>query len=342
MRATGKWRRLRDDTGSNAVQAAAVALLAAALIGVMLGFAPQLSGATERAFACLIGSLGGGDECEGGAAVADRGAARPLTGAPQTGQNIAQAPQPRCPSVANAGVYEHDAPTDTASLYRNINDLYQTPNQTMAQQKGPIGITEIGDNRYLVTMVGIEWQNWGEKFNFLPNAARDQLNIESQYQQHVRDLLQAQIPPGAEIVFAAHSHGGIVAQNLARDALISGQYRVSHVITYGAPVSGPPADGVDYTMFEIAGDIVPGAGIVHLPSFARLFGRGDYHIIAPDRWRWNPMEYHSVYAQALERLRDRSDKAQLLQLPFTIERWGPTRTYQANATAAAELRAACQ
>lgn len=351
MQARPGWcRQLRSEHGSGVTQAAAIALLAAALIGAMLGLAPSLGSAVERSLTCLVATLtGGGTVCETGAAVAEDTTSpnAPPGQAPNNASGQPQAPaaqQPavRCPSLPNAGVYNHDQPQDTADLYRNINDLYQTGNQTMDQQKGPIGITEIGDNRYLVTLVGIEWQNWGEKFNYLPNAAKDQLNLESQYQAHVRDIIRAQIPPGAEIVFAAHSHGGIVSQNLARDETIQSEYNVTHVVTYGAPVSGPPRDGVDYTMYEVAGDFVPGFGVVHLPSFIRLYGRGDYHIIPPDKFYWNPKEYHSVYAQSLEALRNKPGNEQLLALPFPIERWGPTRTYQANAAAAAQLQRSCR
>lgn len=348
MRPTRKWcRSVGEEQGSSVAQTAAIALLAAALIGVLLGVTPTLSQAVEQAFSCLSASLtGGGITCEATATTTAGGGVprgQPVAAPPaQVAAPPAQPDTAPCPGLPNAGTYNHEQPTDTASLYRNINDLYQTGNQTMDQQKGPIGITQIGDNRYLVTMVGIEWQNWGEKFNYLPNAARDQLNMESQYQAHVRDVIKAQIPPGAEIVFAAHSHGGIVAQNLARDAAIRSAYNVTHVISYGSPVSGPPVDGVDYTMYEVFGDIVPGTALAHLPSFARLYARGDYRIIPSDRFYWNPLRYHSAYAQALEAMRGKPGSEELLNLPFRIDRWGPTRTYHANAAAAAELRAYCQ
>lgn len=336
MRGSGRWRTAwRNDRGSNVAQAAAVAIMAAALIGVLLLGARDLTPRVEGAFRCLVGSLGGGGgDCSAGAATAANGT-QPNSAA------IQQLSNEPCPAAPNAGYLNSPQPTDLANLYRTLTRQYQQPDQTVDTQNGPVGITQIGDNRYMVTLVGIEWQSFGDKFNFLPNAIRDELGIESKYHAHVRDLIQAQIPPGAEIVFAAHSHGGIVSQNLARDGAINGPYRVTNVITYGSPVSGPPVDGVNYTMFEVSGDIVPGAAITHLPSFIRMYRRGDYHIIPPDKFHLNPMAYHSAYAEALEKLMQDPEQRQLADLPFTIDQWGRTETFHANDQAARDLRANC-
>ncbi|HEY0733723.1 MAG TPA: hypothetical protein VGD69_02355 [Herpetosiphonaceae bacterium] len=64
-------RGLRSEQGSSVAQAAAVALVAAALIGVIVAMSPRLSSATEHAFTCLVASLsGGGGACGGGGSAA--------------------------------------------------------------------------------------------------------------------------------------------------------------------------------------------------------------------------------------------------------------------------------
>lgn len=61
-------RALHSEHGSSVAQAAAVALVAAALIGVFVAMSPRLSSATEHAFTCLAASLSGGGACGGGSA----------------------------------------------------------------------------------------------------------------------------------------------------------------------------------------------------------------------------------------------------------------------------------
>ena len=60
---------LHSQRGSNVAQAAALALLAAALLGAMLQVVPGLAGATQRSLSCLVAALGGGGTgCSGGPA----------------------------------------------------------------------------------------------------------------------------------------------------------------------------------------------------------------------------------------------------------------------------------
>jgi hypothetical protein len=63
---------IRSESGSNVAQAAAVALLAAALIGIVLTLMPGLAGQVDRAFNCLTAAISGGAGC--GSSAADAGA----------------------------------------------------------------------------------------------------------------------------------------------------------------------------------------------------------------------------------------------------------------------------
>lgn len=327
-----------EERGSQALQAAGAALVAALLVTALLAGASYLGPAVERAFACAASVLGGGGMGCGAGGVATTDAGSGTVGGP-----ISQPPasETYCAGLPNAGLVNLPQPQNTADLYRNITTLYQQDTQTPETQKGPIGITRIGTNRYLVTLAGTEWQSG--KFNNIGSAVRDEVIAGSSYQRHVSDVIRAHIPPGAEIVFAGHSLGGMVGQNLTNDPRynLRGEYRITNVVTYGSPVTWFPADGVDYRMYEVRGDLVPGAAIVQLPGFIDMYRRGYYHIIPSDRFYWNPFSYHSAYAKALDKLKNDPQYQSLLGLPFPVDEWGPTYTYQANQPAADQLKAAC-
>jgi hypothetical protein len=85
---------------------------------------------------------------------------------------------------------------------------------------------------------------------------------------------------GAELTIAGYSLGGMQAQLLA-DNLVNGAYpdliqqhnlHVAHVITYGAPVMGSPANGVDYTMYDTTDDPVPLLSYYENPHLLKLQG----------------------------------------------------------------------
>src|SRR3712207_4315977 len=64
------WQTWRFERGSNVAQATAVAMVAAAMIGALVFFAPALGRAVDTRFACLVGTLGGaaGADCAAGEA----------------------------------------------------------------------------------------------------------------------------------------------------------------------------------------------------------------------------------------------------------------------------------
>lgn len=364
----------REQRGSNVAQAAAVALVAATLIAVMLTTTRGgLNPAVERAFSCLASAISGGGACGVGNGAGNGNgqlpsALRPITDLvgigdrlfqPGSGQLATNQPPDAslkpCPSVPNSGIVDNPVPQDTIGLWETLRRQYQGDNPT---QQGPIGITQIGEGRYLVTLVGVEELGvWGSgKYNNLLNAVSEALGGTSPYQEQVRATIEAQIPPGAEIVFAGHSEGGIVAQNLAASHDFNtnasswwnnplnearrrlgwgqqGQYKVTHVITYGSPMSQVPVSGVDYKMITTDGDPVS-----HLSPLGRGRGPAPDQTVIPTAYSkghfdWTkPFEAHSVYGESLRAIRDNPDSPLrgALDLPFTIDSWSRTETYHAN------------
>lgn len=375
MRSGQSLRRFwREQSGSNVAQAAAVALVAATLIAVMLTSARGgLAPAVDRAFSCLASAITGGGACGVGSGAGNGSgqlpsALRPITDLVSIGERLFRpAPGPvatnqppdaslkPCPSVPNAGIVDNPLPQDTIGLWENLRRMYQGDSPT---QQGPIGITQIGEGRYLVQLVGVEELGlWGsEKYNNLNNAISEALGGTSPYQEQVRATIEAQIPPGSEIVFAGHSEGGIVAQNLAASHDFNtgaaswwnapwnearrrlgwgqqGKYKVTHVITYGSPMSQVPVSGVEYKMITTEGDPVS-----RLSPLGRGRGPVQDQIEIPTAYSkghfdWtNPFESHSVYGESLRAIRDNPDSPLrgALDLPFNIDSWSKTETYHAN------------
>ena len=73
--------------------------------------------------------------------------------------------------------------------------------------------------------------------NNIANAARPVDGLSSTYEYGVLEALrQNGVQPTDDVTLVGHSQGGAVAINTARDAVNSGQFNVTHVITAGAPI----------------------------------------------------------------------------------------------------------
>lgn len=367
-----------DQRGSQGIGAAGAALAAGLIVTALLAGSGIAGPRVQQAMQCAAGVLSGGGGCASGSA--------PTTGAaPNVAQRVidwtqsvfggetaiadrstSQPPNGElkpCPTLPNAGIVDHRVPQNTIDLWNVIKSQYQGDNPT---QQGPIGITQIGENRYLVTLVGIESLGLpGSNYNNLNNAISEGLGGSSPYQRQVEATIRAQIPEGAEIVIAGHSEGGIVAQNLAADHDFNnsatswwnnpidearrrlgwgqqGEYNITHVVTYGSPMSQVPVDGVDYRMITTSGDPVsrlsvlgrgrgPAPDQIEIPT---VYENGGFN------WR-NPFEAHSAYGPSLEAIQGdpNSPLRGVLDLPFEMDIWSQTETYSANNAARRETEA---
>ena len=85
--------------------------------------------------------------------------------------------------------------------------------------------------------------------------------LDTSYEQGImRALTAAGVGPNTDVMLVGHSEGGIVAINTARDAVRSGRFRVTHVVTAGAPigkVSEPLPRSVQVLALENDDDVVP-------------------------------------------------------------------------------------
>ncbi len=81
------------------------------------------------------------------------------------------------------------------------------------------------------------------------------------YERGVLEAMRrAGVGPDDDVLMVGHSEGGMVAVNAARRAAASGEFRVRHVVTAGAPlglIAGNVPAGVNVLALENDGDVVP-------------------------------------------------------------------------------------
>jgi hypothetical protein len=60
--------------------------------------------------------------------------------------------------------------------------------------------------------------------------------LSNEYEKNVKNAIIDRIPAGSNIIFAGHSLGGMVAQQLAADKYIKDNYEVLNTVTFGSPL----------------------------------------------------------------------------------------------------------
>jgi len=90
---------------------------------------------------------------------------------------------------------------------------------------------------------------------------RAMAGLDTSYEEGIMwALTAAGVGPNTDVMLVGHSEGGIVAINTARDAVRSGRFRVTHVVTAGAPigkVSEQLTRSVEVLALENDDDVVP-------------------------------------------------------------------------------------
>ncbi len=144
-------------------------------------------------------------------------------------------------------------------------------------EHGPVSITPAtlrqGDTARQVHLVGIsgtegvknQSTGWGT-------------NLKSGFQQdnpglrNARQAILDTVPEGAELVFAGHSQGGMIAQQLAADPTIKARYNVLNTVAFGSPLISAGQREGEVHRIAAAGDPVPRASLqsVIFPGWAHL------------------------------------------------------------------------
>lgn len=139
-------------------------------------------------------------------------------------------------------------PSSAASIFDMI--------EMISQSNEPIAIVQNGPNSIMVLISGTNLGNFGYDTN-LWNALGTGMGQDMPYEQDVIDAInqycQEHGLTNPEVTLAGHSLGGMVAQQIAEKGL----FDVRQVVTFGSPIMGPPAPGVDYNIYEADSDLVP-------------------------------------------------------------------------------------
>jgi WXG100 family type VII secretion target len=189
---------------------------------------------------------------------AEEEAARPFRGD--------AASQPTGPLVNDEGTPSNNAPNPNGSPFGDYNNLpnipylvlgsgathqdlaaameqlYRINNVRDGREFGvdePIRIVKIGENDYLVMVAGTDADDIHTGSNDWPSNLSSSQNVPSRYQLYVKQMIEQNIPPGANINLVGHSQGGHVVMNLADTQSLVDQYHINNVISYGSSGSAP-------------------------------------------------------------------------------------------------------
>ncbi len=149
------------------------------------------------------------------------------------------------------------APSSLEQLLLNLD-------KTNDGADGEIDILQIGDGdgaRYVINLPGTD--SWGDDAGDVRDLDASLQLVGGQDTAYTRGIMEAMadagIPPGASVMLAGHSQGGMAAVHLAADPDFQSQYDVRHVVTAGSPtaqVDHIPGN-TQLLSLENSGDVVP-------------------------------------------------------------------------------------
>jgi pimeloyl-ACP methyl ester carboxylesterase len=103
---------------------------------------------------------------------------------------------------------------------------------------------------------------------------RAMAGLDTSYEEGVMQALTAAgVGPHMDVMLVGHSEGGIIAINTARDAMRSGRFRITHVVTAGSPigeVSEQLPRSVQVLALENDDDVVPATDSADNPEEPNL------------------------------------------------------------------------
>ena len=139
----------------------------------------------------------------------------------------------------------------------------------------PIGIARVANqyNTYLVALSGTEPGNPGQAtwFGEDMSAAHVQRDF---YSIAIVNAIKAAVPPGARLILVGHSLGGMEAENVAVDRLLSA-YQIIRVITLGSPHTAAPDAIATYKRFAARNDPIIDSNVW------KMFDNSDQIILGP-------------------------------------------------------------
>lgn len=275
-----------------------------------------------------------GASASAAAAADSQGSPLPLGGPPFGDyNNLARI----APLVLGPGATYQDLAAMIEQMYR-INDHRNGEKYGVDE---PVKIVRIGENQYLVAIIGTDAGGDGHTGpnDWLANLSSGR-GVPSRFQLEAQRLIEQHIPPGATIHLAGHSQGGHVAMNLAGTQDLVDRYQIGSVNTMGSSGSvpiNPRVGAANYHNFLLADDPIRATefGLQRVP-FTNV-----YLPQVPTAGFFNPLGLTglggspSIDPQVILETGGHGgyvDSAYLAgrPLPFAIDRWDVVGSFQAH------------
>lgn len=168
------------------------------------------------------------------------------------------------PVGATTSRTELTLPTSASSIFQGVVDAY-IGRGADGTEDGEVRIVQVqqpdGSYAYIVNIPGTE--DWGIQGGGAGRDLTSNLMVmagqsSSAQEAVVLAMQKAGIPPGAPVMLAGHSQGGMLAVSLASDPQFMADYNVTNVLTAGSPVDGAGIDPrVNVLEVQHGGDLVP-------------------------------------------------------------------------------------
>lgn len=120
------------------------------------------------------------------------------------------------------------------AMYDYICLNYGNPTGPISITKGTLKTFWSTKTMYLVALSGTEMKS-GQATGIV-NDLQAGFSIDGAYVNSVVSSIQSCIPAGSNIVFAGHSLGGMVAQQVSANDTIKKKYTILNTVTFGAPL----------------------------------------------------------------------------------------------------------
>jgi hypothetical protein len=190
----------------------------------------------------------------------------------------------------------HDEGLDTSGIGifvpRDLTDLVDELAKRNSGRHGEISVSFVvgadGQRRAIVDVPGTKSWNPAPNHDItsLTTNTRAIEGRDTSYEQGIfAALAAAGVTAHEQVMVVGHSEGGMVAVDAARDAAATGRFRITHVVTAGAPIgtiAGKVPASVQVLALENSADLVPrldGRNNPDRPNITTVTAREDHHSV---------------------------------------------------------------
>jgi len=158
-------------------------------------------------------------------------------------------------NLQTVNIYAATRYTTAPSIYEIVRTGYN------GGTKGPISIVKgtyvngTTKNVYLVTLSGTELVE--KQSTSIISDVLSGFELDNSYYKNGVQIVTRNIPYGSNIIFAGHSLGGMVAQQLAADSTLKAKYNILYTLCFGSPLIADGKTEGTITRLGDYSDVVP-------------------------------------------------------------------------------------